>query len=240
MKDNRYEIISNREIGEGIFEMVLSGNGREIKTPGQFIDLRVDGFYLRRPISIAGWTDESLTIVYRVAGNGTKTMSQMPAGREIMALCPLGNGYDLDIECETPLIIGGGLGAAPLYALAAGLRDKGCKTKVILGAKTESELIYLDKFDSENINVEVATEDGSAGIKGFVTDAFDTADYVFACGPEPMLKAVYKKCKDGQFDFEARMACGFGACMGCSCRTRYGSKRICVDGPVLMREEIIW
>ncbi|MEA4922721.1 MAG: dihydroorotate dehydrogenase electron transfer subunit [Eubacteriaceae bacterium] len=240
MKDNRYTVISNVELIPDVYEMIIEGDTGEITAPGQFINIKVEGFYLRRPISISDWDEKTMTLIYKIVGEGTKAMAEMQEGDAFYALCPLGNGYVLDIDCRTPMLIGGGLGAAPLFGMAKRMLEKGMAPQAILGFNKKEEIVYRDKLAKLGIATIITTADGSEGIKGFVTDAFDRAEYVYACGPEPMLEAVYEQADDGQFDFGSRMACGFGACMGCSCRTKYGSKRICKDGPILFREEIVW
>lgn len=220
--------------------MIVEGNTKDIERPGQFINIKLDGFYLRRPISICNYDDKTISLIYKVVGEGTKYMSQMAVGETFNALCPLGNGYDLKTAPEKPVLIGGGLGIAPLLCLAEKLIKLGKTPQVIGGFNSSDEVVFKDEFKRIGIDLKIATMDGSEGTKGFVTDIMEFGAYVFACGPEPMLQAVYEKAADGQFDFGGRMACGFGACMGCSCKTKYGSKRICKDGPVLMKEEIIW
>lgn len=240
MKKNLYTIETNRPLTRDIYEMKLAGDTSEIAAPGQFINIKLEGFYLRRPISICSWNEKGLTVLYKTVGQGTKAMSRMKAGETLDVLGPLGNGYDLEKIPETPLLIGGGVGIPPMYGLAQALLKKGSRPSVILGFNTKEEIFYEQEFKDLGIDITIATADGSRGTKGFVTDAFDRAAYICACGPEPMLKAVSEKAEDGQFSFEARMACGFGGCMGCSCETKYGSKRICKEGPVLEKEEILW
>lgn len=240
MKKQNYTILSNTCLAQDTWEMILEGDTSEICAPGQFVNIKIDGFFLRRPISICDWDEQQITLIYKKAGLGTKTLADMKAGRELDLLCPLGNGYNLEKITKRPVLAGGGAGVPPMYGLAKKLLMKGIKPEVILGFNTKEEVFYEREFQELGIHVIVTTADGSYGKKGFATDAFETADYGCACGPEPMLKAVCEKVKDGQFSFEARMACGFGGCMGCSCETKYGSKRICKEGPVLEKEEIIW
>ncbi len=241
MFDVIYEVISNREIAKSTFEMVLRGDTRGI-APGQFVDLRLDGFFLRRPISVCDYTADTLTLIYKVVGRGTEAMSKMRTGVRLDTLAGLGNGYDTAPSGGRPLLIGGGAGVPPLYALAKKLIAEGKSPAVILGFNSAGEIFYEAEFKALGLDVYVTTVDGSYGVKGFVTDAMDTEyTYFYTCGPEPMLKAVYNKSRtSGQFSFEERMGCGFGACMGCTCRTKYGHKRICRDGPVLVKEEIVW
>lgn len=240
MKKDIYTIISNKQLTRDVYRMELEGDTSQISAPGQFVNIKIEGFYLRRPISICDWSQERMTIIYKTVGQGTREMAGMEPGKELDILCPLGNGYDLDKIADAPVIAGGGVGVPPMYGLTKALIQKGKKPVVILGFNTKDEVFYEEEFRALGAEVKVTTADGTYGIKGFVTDGFDAADYGCACGPEPMLKAVSEKVKDGQFSFEARMACGFGGCMGCSCETKYGYKRICKDGPVLMKEEIKW
>jgi dihydroorotate dehydrogenase electron transfer subunit len=224
-------------------KMTLSGDTSDITAPGQFVNIKLDGFFLRRPISVCDVKEGELTIIYKMVGKGTEAMGEMKAGKKLDILTGLGNGYDLTTAGDKPLLIGGGVGVPPMYKLAKELLAMGKKVTVILGFNTKDELFYENEFKALGAEVYVTTVDGSYGIKGFVTDAFTGVDYTYfyTCGPEPMLKAVYAKSEtSGQFSFEERMGCGFGACMGCSCKTKYGNKRICRDGPVLIKEEIIW
>ena len=240
MRQNVYTILSNICVARDTYEMILEGDTSQISAPGQFINIRVEGFFLRRPISICDWNEEQITIIYKTVGQGTKELSQMKPGRELDILCPLGNGYDVGKIKETPVLAGGGAGVPPMYGLAKALLKQNIRPKVVLGFNTKEEVFYEEEFQALGAEVTVTTADGTYGKKGFVTDAFEHADYGCACGPEPMLRAVSEKVKDGQFSFEARMACGFGGCMGCSCKTKYGTKRICKEGPVLEKEEILW
>ena len=245
MKKGIFTIRENIALTETVFRMVLEGDASDITVPGQFINIALDGFYLRRPISVYDWDASSVTIVYKVVGEGTKAMSAMLPGEKLDVLTGLGNGYDTSCSGECPVLIGGGVGTPPLYALAKKLVAEGKKPSVILGFNTASEIFLEKEFLALGVSVSVATADGSYGVRGFVTDAIAASDasytHVYTCGPEPMLKAVYDKTEcGGQYSFEERMGCGFGACMGCSCKTKYGNKRICKDGPVLAREEIIW
>ena len=243
MLQSVFEIISNRRLCTNTWEMVLRGDTRAITSPGQFVQLQLEGFYLRRPISVCNVDGDRLTIIYKTVGRGTEAMSAYPAGRKIDLLSGLGNGYDLNLCGERPLLIGGGAGVPPMYYLARKLIAMGRSVTVILGFNTSEEIFYADEFKSVGADVLITTVDGSRGVKGFVTDAMRDLDYTdtCCCGPEPMLRAVYNASKtSGQYSFEERMGCGFGACMGCTCETRYGHKRICKDGPVLVKEEIIW
>lgn len=236
-----YKILSNVKIAKDVYKMTLEGDTNCITAPGQFINIKLEGKFLRRPISVCDCENGVITIIYKVVGDGTKQMSEMKDGKMLNILAGLGNGYTLK-EAKKPLLIGGGVGVPPLYLLAKKLLDAGQTPSVVIGFNTEEEVFYENEFKALGIDVKVATADGSYGTKGFVTDAMgDDYDYFYTCGPLPMFKAVYNATNcDGQFSFEERMGCGFGACMGCSCKTKYGSKRICKDGPVLLKEEIIW
>lgn len=242
MKQSIFEIKSNVKVAENVYKMELFGDVSEIKNSGQFVNILIDGLYLRRPISVCDVNENVLTIIYKVVGKGTKILSELSSGK-LDILTGLGNGYNLDFDGENVLLIGGGVGVPPLYYLAKKLIKKGKKVTAILGFNTQSEVFLKEDFERLGVTVFITTVDGSQGIKGFVTDALKNVDYsyFFTCGPEPMLKAVYNATTtSGQFSFEERMGCGFGACMGCSCKTLYGNKRICKDGPVLVKEEIIW
>lgn len=240
-KEDNYKILSNEKIARDVYKMVLEGDTQYITAPGQFINIRLEGKFLRRPISVCDCDGSTITIIYKVVGSGTEYMSKLEKGRVLDILTGLGNGYDIS-KSTKPLLIGGGVGVPPLYMLAKKLIASGQKPVAILGFNTEEEIFYEQEFKSIGCDVRVTTVDGSYGIKGYVTDAFpDDYDYFYTCGPMPMFRAIEKAAKtSGQYSFEERMGCGFGACMGCSCKTKYGSKRICKDGPVLEREEIIW
>ncbi len=241
MFDGRFEVVSNRPIAKNTFEMVLSGDTEGIR-PGQFVDLRLEGFYLRRPISVCDFAPGRLTLIYKVVGRGTARMAELAPGAVIDVLTGLGNGYDTAPSGDGPLLIGGGAGVPPLYALAKALLAEGKRPTVILGFNARDEVFYEEEFKALGLEVLVTTADGSYGIRGFVTDAMDLSyTYFYACGPEPMLKAVYaKSVTSGQFSLEERMGCGFGACMGCTCKTKTGHKRVCKDGPVFRKEELPW
>ena len=240
MKQVVYTINDNREIAPGVYRMALSGDTSAITAPGQFINIALDGLYLRRPISVCDWDGEGLVIIYKVVGKGTAQMSEMQPGQGLDCLTGLGNGYDVDACPADPVLVGGGVGVPPLYGLAKRMLAAGKKPTVVLGFNTAAEIFYDMQFAALGVAVSVATVDGTAGVKGFVTALIPEGAYVCACGPEPMLKAVYNKAAGGQFSFEARMGCGFGACMGCTCKTVTGYKRICKEGPVLFKEEILW
>lgn len=242
MKQVLFSITENIPLTENVYRMTLSGDCSDITAPGQFVNIKLDGLFLRRPISVCDINGDELTIIYKVVGKGTEMMSKMPEGTILDVLTGLGNGYNLSKCGETPVLLGGGVGVPPMYMLAKRLIEQGKRVSVILGFNTKSEIFYEDEFKSLGCDVTVTTVDGSYGIKGFVTDALPSDySYFCCCGPEPMLKAVFKSTKtSGQFSFEERMGCGFGACMGCSCKTVTGYKRICKDGPVLEKEEILW
>ena len=243
MKQSIFTILSNENIAPNVYRMVLSGDTSAITASGQFVNLLLDGFYLRRPISVNDYDEKTLTIIYKVVGRGTEAMAAMTAGKELDILTGLGNGYCTADSGDHPVLVGGGVGVPPLYNLAKKLLAEGKKVSVILGFNTREEIFCEKEFSDLGCDVHVTTVDGSYGTKGFVTDALPSIEYTYtySCGPEPMLKALYNASStEGQYSFEERMGCGFGACMGCSCKTKYGNKRICKDGPVLEREEIIW
>ena len=241
MKQSLFRIKENIALTENVYKMVLEGDITHITKPGQFVNIKLEGLYLRRPISVCDAEENLLTIIYKVVGKGTELMSKLTEG-ELDLLTGLGNGYDTSLSGNAPLLIGGGVGVPPMYLLAKKLISEGRKPTVILGFNTKDEIFYENEFRKIGCNVIVTTVDGSYGVKGFVTNAMAMEyTYVFTCGPEPMLRAVYNESKtSGQFSFEERMGCGFGACMGCSCETLYGNKRICRDGPILIKEEIKW
>ena len=242
MQDSIFTIIENIKIAKDVYKMLLRGDTSAIINAGEFVNIQLDGFYLRRPISVCDVEGDVLTLIYKVVGKGTLAMSEMPEGTELRLLTGLGNGYDLTPAGEYPLLVGGGVGVPPMYLLAKRLLAQGKKVSVVLGFNTADEVFYEDKFKALGCDVQVTTVDGSYGVKGFVTDALpEQYTYFYTCGPMPMFKALNKAVKtSGQFSFEERMGCGFGACMGCSCKTLTGNKRICKDGPVLKKEEIIW
>ncbi len=242
MKQGIFEILSNEPLTSNVYKMVLRGDTSAITAPGQFVNIRLEGNFLRRPISVCDYDAETLTIIYKVVGKGTEQMSRMHSG-SLDVLSGLGNGYDLSICGDRPVLIGGGVGVPPMYRLAKDLLKMGKQVSVILGFNTKDEVFYEDEFRALGASVTVTTVDGSCGVQGFVTAPLAEMDYTHfcACGPEPMLKAVYKaSVTSGQMSFEERMGCGFGACMGCSCKTITGFKRICKEGPVMRKEEILW
>ena len=246
MKQGIFEIKSNVALTATVYKMVLTGDTSAITCPGQFVNILLDGLFLRRPISVnecrANGAGNELTLIYKVVGKGTEQMAGMVAGQTLDVLTGLGNGYDLSKAGDKPLLIGGGVGVPPLYMLARQLREAGKDVSVILGFNTKDEVFCEADFKALGCDTTVTTVDGSYGVKGFVTNALpESYTHFYTCGPEPMLKAVYKATvTDGQFSFEERMGCGFGACMGCSCKTVTGNKRICKEGPVLTKEDIIW
>lgn len=242
MKQVVFKIKENLPLTENVYKMILSGDTGDITCPGQFVNIKLDGFFLRRPISVCDVRGDELTIIYKVVGKGTEAMKDMKDG-ELDVLTGLGNGYELSESGDKPLLIGGGVGVPPMYLLARRLISEGKRVSVILGFNTQNEVFYENEFKALGAKVYVTTVDGSYGIKGFVTEAMRNIEYTYfyTCGPEPMLKAVCgASSSSGQLSFEERMGCGFGACMGCSCKTLTGNKRICKDGPVLRKEEIIW
>ena len=242
MKQSIFTILSNTALTDNVYKMVLAGDTSAITASGQFVNIQLDGLFLRRPISVCDYDENTLTIIYKIVGKGTEAMSKMVDGK-LDILTGLGNGYDLSVSGDHPVLIGGGVGVPPMYNLANKLLAEGKKVTVILGFNTKSEIFYEEAFQNLGCDVLVTTADGSYGIKGFVTDALKEVHYTYfySCGPEPMLKALYKATStSGQMSFEERMGCGFGACMGCSCKTLTGYKRICKDGPVMRKEEILW
>ncbi len=243
MKQSIFTILTNTALTDCVYKMVLSGDTPAITAPGQFVNIQLDGLFLRRPISVCDYDGDTLTIVYKVVGKGTQAMSKMVPGTRLDILTGLGNGYDLSLSGSSPVLLGGGVGVPPLYNLAKKLIGQGKNVTVILGFNTKSEVFYEEEFNALGARTIVATADGSHGVKGFATTPLAELDYsyFYTCGPEPMLKAVYRSTNtSGQMSFEERMGCGFGACMGCSCKTLTGYKRICKDGPVMKKEEILW
>ena len=242
MKQSLFQIVSNEALTDSVYKMILSGDTSAITAPGQFVNIQLTGKFLRRPISVCDYNESTLTIIYKVVGAGTEQMSAMKPGEMLDILTGLGNGYDLSLAGDRPVLLGGGVGVPPMYNLAKKLIAMGKEVSVILGFNTASEIFYEQEFKALGCKTSVTTVDGSYGKKGFVTDALpENYTYFYTCGPEPMLKAVYRATTtSGQMSFEERMGCGFGACMGCSCKTLTGYKRICKDGPVMKKEEILW
>ena len=243
MTQGIYKVISNIPLAPSVFKMELEGDTSALTKPGQFINFKIEGLYLRRPISVCDYNENTITVIYKVVGEGTEIMSKAVKGDEFDILVGLGNGFDVSKSKDKPLLIGGGVGVPPLYKLCKELIKEGKEVSVVLGFNNETEIFYKNEFEELGAKVYITTVDGSYGIKGFVTNAMEQIDYdyFYTCGPEPMFRAIENAVKvSGQYSFEERMGCGFGACMGCSCKTKYGNKRICKDGPVLLREEIIW
>ncbi len=238
-----FTIVENRALTPWVWSMTLEGAGSGITRPGQFVQLKLPELYLRRPLSVCQWDDTHIRLVYKVVGQGTEKMTQLPCGFVLDVLTGLGNGFDVSRCGSAPLLVGGGVGLPPLIGLAECLLKAGKQPQLAAGFGTAEEIFLQEDIEALGLTLNLATMDGTAGVQGLVTDVMSmlSFDSVCACGPEPMLKAVYAQADvPGQFSFEERMGCGFGACMGCSCQTKYGAKRICKDGPVLMREEIIW
>lgn len=243
MRQEIFTIQSNQKIAKDTYELRLAGNTDAITTPGQFVNIKEEGFFLRRPISVCDCTEGELTLIYKVVGKGTDILSQTPTGRKLDLLTGLGNGFGIQNSGEAPLLLGGGAGVAPLYYLCRKLKEEGKNVSVLLGFNTAEEVFYEEKFRAVADSVTVTTVDGTRGTRGFVTDVMKTLSYTYfyTCGPMPMFEAIEKTAVgSGEFSFEARMGCGFGACMGCSCQTKFKEKRICKDGPVFTREEILW
>ena len=244
-KRDIYTILSNEPLTPAVYRMVLEGDTQYITRSGQFINIELEGKFLRRPISVSDYDDKSVTIIYKVVGRGTEQMKGMVAGEKLDILTGLGNGFNTENSGPRPLLVGGGVGVPPMYNLCKRLLSEGKRPVVIIGFNTKEEVFYYDEFKALGVDVYCSTADGSFGSKGFVTDVIRNEglefDYLYTCGPLPMLKALYDATTvDGEYSFEERMGCGFGACMGCTCKTKYGNKRICKDGPVLKRDEIIW
>ena len=233
MRAELWQIEKNEQIAKDVCEISLAGNTQEIKRPGQFINILLEQKFLRRPLSIASWDKDGLALVYKVVGEGTEILRDMKEGQSLMAMCPLGNGYDTEIAPGDAVLAGGGMGAAPIYSLAESLAKAGRKPRVILGFKNEEEIFFRERFEKLGVDLQIKTG-------GVITELIEEGSYVCACGPLPMLEAVCGRASDGQFSFEERMGCGFGSCMGCVCKKRLGEKRICKDGPVFRKEEISW
>ena len=245
MKQVVFEIVSNRALTDSVYEMVLAGDTSAITRPGQFVELSLEGLFLRRPISVCNYDEGMMTLIYKVVGKGTEQMAHLTQGTKIDALTGLGNGFNDEAGCNAPLLVGGGVGVPPLYRLTRNLIAKGKQVTVVLGFNTAAEIFYREQFEAIGAKVIVATADGSYGVKGFVTDAIKEsgakADYFYSCGPLPMLRALTTALDiDGEISLEERMGCGFGICMGCSIMTTAGAKRVCKEGPVFKKEEIVW
>mgnify|MGYP002673260410 FL=1 len=233
MRDELWQIEKNEQIAKDIYEMRLTGKTQEIKRPGQFINILIEQKFLRRPLSIASWDKDGLTVVYKVVGEGTEILRGMKEGQSLRAMCPLGNGYDTEDIPKASVLAGGGMGAAPIYSLAESLVRAGKEPKIVLGFKNEEEIFFRERFEKLGADLQIK-------VGGVITELIKEGSYVCACGPLPMFEAVCGRAADGQFSFEERMGCGFGSCMGCVCKKRLGEKRICKDGPVFRKEEILW
>ena len=243
MKQSIFEILTNTPLTSSVYKMTLRGDTSAITAPGQFVEIALPGKFLRRPISVCDWAENSLTLIYKVVGHGTEQMAALPAGTRLDVLTGLGNGYDTTLSGENPVLVGGGVGVPPLYALCKKLIAEGKKPRVILGFNKESEIFLKQEFEALGIPTHIATADGSCGTKGFVTDVLKNLhySYFYSCGPMPMFRAMEAVVTtSGEFSFEERMGCGFGACMGCSIQTKSGGKRVCKDGPVFLREEVFF
>ena len=243
MKQSIFEILTNTPLTSSVYKMTLQGDTSAITAPGQFVEIALPGKFLRRPISVCDWAENSLTLIYKVVGHGTEQMATLPAGTKLDVLTGLGNGYDTSLSGENPVLVGGGVGVPPLYALCKKLIAEGKKPRVILGFNQESEIFLAKEFEALGVPTHIATADGSRGTKGFVTDVLKNLDYsyFYSCGPMPMFRAMEQVvATSGQYSFEERMGCGFGACMGCSIQTKSGAKRVCKDGPVFLREEVFY
>ncbi len=243
MTERIFTVLSREKIAFDVYKLILEGDTDAVSAPGQFVNIKLDGLFLRRPISVCDYDKDSLTLIYKVVGVGTEKMAGLSPGDKLDILVGLGNGYDMSVPFDKPLLIGGGVGVPPLYALAKRLIEFGKTPNVIIGFNSEKDVFFEQEFRELGLRVFVMTADGSYGAPGFATDAMENVeyDYFFTCGPKPMLRAVYDRSEtSGQFSFEERMGCGFGACMGCSCRTKNGNKRVCKEGPVFVKEEIIW
>lgn len=239
MREIIFTVSANERIAVNTYRIILEGDTSDITRPGQFVNIKIPGKYLRRPLSVCDWEDGKLTLIYKVVGEGTCILSNASLGEKFSVLLALGNGYDLSLH-DNPVLVGGGVGVPPLYGLAKRLLQRNIRPSVVMGFNKSDECFYDSEFRSLGLDVKVTTLDGSSGVRGVVTDVLDGGEYVYACGPLPMLWAVHRKVADGQFSFEARMGCGFGVCMGCSIRTRGGFRQICKDGPIFNHSEIIW
>ena len=241
MKQSIFTIVSNTALTDAVYKMVLEGDTSSITNCGQFVDLRLPEKYLRRPISVCDYCENSLTLIYKVVGSGTEIMADLPVGTKLDVLTGLGNGYDTSLSGEAPVLVGGGVGVPPMYNLCKKLLAEGKNPQIVLGFNTGAEIFLADEFKALGAQVHIATADGSVGTKGFVTDVLKNLEYTYfyACGPMPMFKAMENvMTTSGQYSFEERMGCGFGACMGCTIQTKSGYKRVCKDGPVFLREEV--
>lgn len=245
MKQSIFTLERARQLTGDVWELTLAGDTSAVTAPGQFINIQLPGKFLRRPISVCDWRSGSLTLLVKEAGAGTRELVRLPEGTKLDLLTGLGNGFGLSNPPENAVLAGGGIGAAPLYGLARRMLARGQRPIAVLGFRSKSDAFYTEEFTALGLEVHTATEDGTLGTKGFVTDvlkALPEGQYVLACGPTPMLRAVHAlpRITGGQFSFEARMACGFGACVGCTIETKAGLRRVCRDGPVFRKEDILW
>ena len=240
MQECEFKILENKMIAKEVFLMKLDGDCSEFTAPGQFCEIKIPGKYLRRPISVCDVSENTLTLIYKVLGEGTEELSCMEEGEYLSILTGLGNGYSVEDAPKNPVLCGGGVGVPPLYYLCKKLVEAGKHPYVALGFRSKEDVFFEEEFRALGVPVNVATEDGSHGQNGFVTALLGNYNYAMVCGPEPMLRAVHEKVEGGQFSFEERMGCGFGACMGCNRKMKSGMKRICKDGPVFAWEEIEW
>lgn len=236
------ETISNLPVTHNCFRLELAGECLPEIAPGQFVQVEIPGKYLRRPISVHDSSEERIVLIYKTVGEGTQILSNMVPGQELSVLAPLGKGFDTAMCQEHALLIGGGLGAAPLYKLAKALLADGKTVSAILGFNTAADIVLTDEYRALGIEPQVVTLDGSFGIKGVVTDAsIPGHDCFYTCGPLPMMRAVCGKLQGpGELSMEERMGCGCGFCYGCSIQTANGPRRVCADGPVFKKEEILW
>jgi len=242
VKDSEFIVRSRKSLTPNVFEMTLEGDTSAMSSPGQFVDVLLPGRFLRRPFAAASWTGKTLTLLCKVVGGGTEQMAGLAEGSSLRVLTGLGRGFSLPAAGGRPLLVGGGMGLAPLFALAKSL---GGDCRCVFGFNAASDVFYLDEFKALGCEVSVATLDGSMGTKGFVTDAVAAGkigyDRFYACGPTPMLRAFCASTSaSGQVSLEARMGCGVGLCVGCTIETKSGPARVCKEGPVFDKEEIIW
>ena len=241
MKQGFFTITENYALTSSVYRMELEGDTSAITNCGQFVDLRLPEKYLRRPISVCDYAEGKLTLIYKVVGSGTEIMASLPVGTKLDVLTGLGNGYDTRLSGQNPVLVGGGVGVPPMYNLCKKLVAEGKQPQVVLGFNTAEEIFLADEFRALGVEVCIATADGSVGTKGFVTDVIKNLNYsyFYSCGPRPMFKAMEQvMTTSGQYSFEERMGCGFGACMGCTIQIKSGYARVCKDGPVFVREEV--
>ena len=244
MKRAVFTVLGNERISADVFDLRLSGDTSELVGSGQFVNADIPDLYLRRPISICDYSPGEMRLVIKIVGKGTQKMASLKEGDPVDLLVPLGNGFDTAKSGKTPYLFGGGVGVAPMVRLAKDLIGQGKKTTVVLGFNSSSDVILYDDYCRivGKENVFVTTVDGSFGQKGFVTEVnADGASFVYSCGPLPMMKALDKAIECGaEYSFESRMGCGFGACMGCTLASAGGPVRVCREGPVFRKGEILW